>query len=241
MEEIKDLKSFFDFEKLKNTEYEEHQRKVEQYEQEEKRLLEQKQVKQRLAYYHECNIEPEFYEKTISDYIPKTETQTKAKKIVEEIIKNKTGQLVLLGEHGLGKTMLASIATMALCGRLYSMYEISTMIRQSYTIRAERTELEIVNELAKTPFLAIDELGRTKGGDAEQNWLSYVLDKRHVRKLPFMLISNGHFKKKCPNKGCAMCFENFVNNDILSRLRERAHFIVVDGPDERLKKRQELV
>ena len=130
-------------------------------------------------------------------------------------------------------TMLASVAAKELGGKIYSMYEISAMIRQSYTVRAERSELDIVNELASIPFLAIDEMGRSKGSDTEQNWLSFILDKRHTRHLPFMLMSNAHFSENCPTHGCSKCFETFMDSDILSRLQEDSKIIQVEADDIR--------
>lgn len=186
------------------------------------------------------NIEPEFYDKTFDDFIPKNQSQEKALAVVKKMIAQKHGKVILLGSNGVGKTMLASIATKILGGKIYSMYEISTMIRQSYTVKADKSELEIVKELASVPFLAIDELGRTKCSDTEQNWLSYILDKRHTRNLPFMLMSNGHFKKFCKFGGCPKCFENFVDNDILSRLRQDSSIVVIEAPDERSNRKEVL-
>lgn len=200
---------------------------------------EYKLEKQKLAQYEKYrkqNIEPEFFDKTFDDFVPKTESQNKALLAVKKMVSEKHGKIVLIGTNGVGKTMLASIATKELGGKIYSMYEISAMIRQSYTIKAERSELEIVNELASVPFLAIDELGRTKSSETEQNWLSYILDKRHTRRLPFMLMSNGHFKKFCNLGGCPKCFENFVDNDVLSRLHEDSSIIMIDAPDNRVRK-----
>lgn len=205
---------------------------------EEARLAEaeekQKQQERLVALYKAMNIEPEFYDKTFDDFVAKTESQKKALEAVRKMVEQKHGKVILLGTNGVGKTLLASVAVKLLGGRIYSMYEISVMIRQSYTVRAERSELEIVNELASVPFLAIDELSRTKGSDAEQNWLSYVLDKRHSRGLPFMLMGNVHFRKLCKDGGCPRCFENFVDNDILSRLRQDSSIVVIDAPDERM-------
>lgn len=191
--------------------------------------------------YKESNIESEYWYKTLDDYKPQTESQKKALDSVRKMIENHSGKVILLGSNGVGKSMLGSCAVKELGGKILSMYEISMMIRQSYTNRAEKTELEIVQELASIPFLVIDEIGRTKGSDAELNWLSYVLDKRHVRNKPFMLLSNTHLKSKCPNGGCSMCFENYLGTDILSRLRQNSRLINVDGPDYRANKLKEVV
>ena len=152
------------------------------------------------------------------------------------MIAKKSGKIILLGSNGVGKTFLGSMAIKALGGKILSMYEITTMIRHSYSVKAEKTELEIVQDLASIPMLVIDEMGRTKGSDAELNWLSYILDKRHTRDLPFMILTNTHLSRDCPKKGCDSCFERFVNNDVLSRLRQNSQIITIKAPDYRARK-----
>jgi hypothetical protein len=51
-----------------------------------------------------------------------------------------------------------------------------------------------------------------------------------------MLLSNGHLKKDCPEGGCPRCFQNFMDNDILSRLKQNSVFIVVSAEDIRSTK-----
>lgn len=179
------------------------------------------------------NISPEFYLATLDDYKPKTKAQEEAKKAVEEMIKTASGKIILLGSNGAGKTMLASITARELKGCIYTMYEIATMIRQSYTAKAEKSELEIVRELVELPFLAIDEVGRIANSEAVQNWFSFILDKRHTRKLPTIIIGNLHFKKDCEQGGCPKCFENYFDKDILSRFHEDTSVIVIKAPDQR--------
>jgi hypothetical protein len=190
------------------------------------------------AYKDLNNIEPEFWEKELTDFVPETEEQKAALEAVKTLITKKSGKVVLLGEHGVGKTFLGCMAVKALGGKILSMYEITTMIRQCYSPRAEMTELEFVHQLASMPMLVIDEMGRTKGSDAELNWLSYILDKRHTRNLPFMILSNTHLVRNCPKKekGCEMCFERFVNNDVLSRLRQNTTIITIKASDYRAKR-----
>jgi len=233
MDEIKSTQTIPMFSILENEEVDTE--KLDEYEKERAQYEAEKEKKQHFDYLKSCNIEPEFFNYELKDFIPRSPSQEKAKKAVETMINNKSGKIVLLGSNGIGKTMLASIAAKTLGGKIFTMYEISTMIRQSYTIKAEKSELEIVNELASIPFLAIDELGRTKGSDTEQNWLSYILDKRHTRNLPFMLLSNSHLKKDCPDGGCPRCFQNFMDNDILSRLRQNTVVVVVSADDIRSK------
>ena len=129
--------------------------------------------------------------------------------------------------------MLGSILAKESDGKIYTMYEISTMIRQSYTMKAEKTELEIVNELASVPLLVIDEVGRVTGSNFNNNWQSYVLDKRHTRGLKTVYLGNGHLRENCSKKGCEKCFENSMDGDVISRLRQDSKIINIFGIDYR--------
>lgn len=205
----------------------------EKIEKEQKRLEKQIQ-EEKIQHCKNCNVEPEYYNKTLNDYKPKTESQEKALEGAKKILSGELKKLVLIGDYGTGKTMLGSILANETSGIIYSMYEISTMIRQSYTVKAEKTELEIVNELASIPgVFVLDEMGRSKNSDFNQNWISYVFDKRHVRNLPFVLIKNGHLRKNCPDNGCSDCFENSIDGDVISRLRQNSEIIEIHGDDYR--------
>lgn len=182
------------------------------------------------------NIEREYWGKTLDDYKPRCEAQARAKAAVSRLIERKQGKVVLLGANGCGKTHLGTMAVKALGGKVLTVYEIATEIRQSYSPLAEKTELEITGELASIPMLFIDELGRTSGSAAERNWLSYILDKRHQRGLPFMIGSNSHLSRDCPNgkAGCPLCFEMMLGDDILSRLGQDTEIVTLyDAPDYR--------
>ena len=208
----------------------------ERLEQEEKRLK-QEEIERNIQHCKNCNIEPEYYNKTLEDFIPKTESQKKALEGAKKLLSGEIKKLVLIGDYGTGKTMLGSILANITNGKIYSMYEISTMIRQSYTVKAEKTELEIVEELASiSGVFVLDEMGRSKNSDFNQNWISYVFDKRHVRNLPFVLIKNGHLRKNCPDNGCSDCFENSIDGDVISRLRQNSEIIEIHGEDYRKNK-----
>jgi DNA replication protein DnaC len=206
---------------------------VEENEQREAALLQredEEEVRARLA---EMNIEPEFYKATLENFEAFTPELEHNLTRVKELVEGKIKKIVMTGKNGTGKTHLACAAIHALGGRIMSMYEISTTIRASYTALAQRAELEIVDELARLPLFVIDEIGRTKGGDVEANWLSYIVDKRHVRGLPLILISNKHTKKNCPSGGCPDCLENYIGEDIMSRLCDGGVLLKFGGEDYR--------
>lgn len=210
------------------------------YEEERKnqqKKLDKQYREENIAHCKKCNIEPEYYNATFDDYIPQNESQEIALQAAKDLLEGKIKKLVLLGKYGTGKTMLGSILAKESDGRIYTMYEISTMIRQSYTVKAEKTELEIVSELASIPgILVIDEVGRVTGSNFNNNWQSYVLDKRHTRGLRTVYTGNGHLRENCPNHGCDKCFENSMDGDVISRLRQDSKIINILGTDYRAKK-----
>lgn len=181
----------------------------------------------------EGNIEIDYQSLTFEDYRTETPQQKRALEAVQDLMQGKKKKVVLLGETGLGKTMLGSLAVKYMGGRIYRQYDIATMIRQSYSFNAKKTELEIVEELSNVPLLVIDEVGKVGNSEAVRNWFSAIIDKRHTRKLPLMLCGNLHFKQMCKNKGCPECFENYFGNDVLSRLSQDTTIVIVKGKDER--------
>ena len=192
----------------------------------------------RIASFKFMNIEPMFYEANLENFIADTPELKKAVDTVRRLLVGEIQQIVMTGKNGTGKTHLAVAAVKEKNGKIFSMYEISTRIRASYTAIATETELQIVNELANHSLLAIDEIGRTKGSDSELNWLSYIIDKRHARGLPTIIISNRHVKKDCPKRGCEQCLENFISEDVMSRLAENGVLLRFTGDDWRKTKRQ---
>lgn len=183
------------------------------------------------------NIEPEYFEATLDNFQAETAEQKKNLDTVRRLVSGAVRSVIMTGSNGTGKTHLACAALRALGGKIMTMYEISATIRASYTSLAKRTELEIVDELARAPLLVIDEIGRTKGSDTETNWLSYIIDKRNARRLPIILISNKHVRKNCPESGCPNCLENYLSEDIMSRLVDGGVLLRFDGEDWRRKRR----
>ncbi len=182
--------------------------------------------------YAQMNIEPEFYTATLENYHAHTKSQQEALTACFALITKKQGEVLITGSNGVGKTHLACAVAKELKGAVYTMYEISCRIRHTYTTRAVESELEAVKKLSSLPFLAIDEVGRTKGGDAEKGWLSYIIDKRHTRSLPTMLLSNRPLERSLPKEKAQYSLESFLDSDIVSRFRGGA-IIEIDGQDAR--------
>lgn len=199
------------------------------------KLLERKKDKGNfIAFCNKCNVPEEFWFKKFEDYEAATETQKQALSDCRLIATGESDRSVLmLGPNGIGKSMLASLAVIARGGYYYTMYEIATMIKQSYTVKAEESELQIVKRLAQCPVLVIDEMNRSYGSKAENVWLSYIIDKRHSKGLPTIICGNLHKMRSCKNGGCDECVEHYLGSDVCSRLFQDADIIEMKGEDWR--------
>lgn len=205
----------------------------EELEKQEKAKAEEEQRRAQIQTYTKMNIEPEFYNATLESYIAETAEQMVAVRAIKRLVLGEIKKLVMLGTNGTGKTHLAIAAVKELGGAIYSMSEILVRIRDSYSPFSSETEGAIRAELIKLPLLAIDELGRTKGSDAEINTLSYIVDKRHQKLLPLILISNRHSSNDCQRGGCPECFENYIGEDSMSRLVQDGLLLRLSGSDWR--------
>ena len=183
-----------------------------------------------------CGVLNEFFEATVANYKPQNESEKVARSCVTSLCERTLQKVVLLGGNGVGKTHLACAAVKWLGGKRVTVYELGLRIRATYSRGAEETELAVLDELVRLPFLAIDELGRSKNSDAVKDWLSYVVDRRHSTGLPLMICGNAHLKVDCKAGGCDGCFENLVGGDVLSRLQQDGRIVsIVNVKDWREK------
>ena len=179
------------------------------------------------------NIEPEFYGATLENYRAETESQKAALDAVTSLVEEKRGFVVLSGSFGVGKTHLACAAAKELGGAVYTMFEIALRVRCTYAPKAGETELDALKELNALPFLAIDEIGRSKGQEAEANWLSYIIDKRHSRFLPTMLLSNKRLARELPKEKWRESLEAVLGDDVAQRIKADGAIIALEGKNFR--------
>ncbi|GHU64977.1 ATPase AAA [Spirochaetia bacterium] len=197
----------------------------------------QRQREQRLS---KLNIGKRFWDTSFETFNAYTDELIHHLEICVDFAHTHNGRkLVMLGNNGTGKNHLAASILKITGGVIHTVYEIELMLHQSYS--GETQEWNVLNRLCNTEMLIIDEIGRTKGGDWELNWLSYVINKRHENLLPLVLISNNHLKENCPHgeAGCPRCIQNYVGNDILSRIIEDGLIMEFTGDDYRERIRTE--
>jgi DNA replication protein DnaC len=141
----------------------------------------------------------------------------------------------MLGENGNGKTHLAVSVLKKLGGKIYTAYEIGTMIRQGYG--GGTREWEVLHELCTVPLLVIDEVEKIKDSEAKQHWISHIVGKRYNRLLPIVFIANCHTLSDCTAKvkPCPKCLEYHLENDVLSRIIEDGIIMKFNSDDYREK------
>lgn len=176
-------------------------------------------------------VDPEFFEATLGNYKAETESEQRALTACKQMVEGNVKKLLLLGNNGTGKTHLANALVKAFDGVRITMYELSAKIRAGYN--EQKSELEVLDGLLRYPLIAIDELGRTKGSDAEFNWLSYLIDKAHTRGIRLVLVSNKLQAHSLPADKKQNAIELYLPNDVISRLRQESIIVEVIGRDRR--------
>lgn len=177
-------------------------------------------------------IEREHINASLENYKAENESEKNALESARELAEGRLKKLILLGNNGTGKTHLACALVRKLGGIRITMFELSARIRAGYS-RGE-SELDILDELLAYPFIALDEIGRTKGSESEKNWLSYLLDKAHTRGIPLLVISNRQMARSLSADRKNEAFEFYFDNDVISRLRQNSRIVEVHGRDRRM-------
>jgi DNA replication protein DnaC len=196
------------------------------------------QEEDRMRRLRALNIRRKFWNESFETFDAYTKELKHHLEMCVGFAKNPEGRMmVMLGNHGNGKNHLAASILKTTGGVKYTVYEIELMMKQSFS--GETQEWKFIQHLCEADMLIIDEIGRTKFGDWEQNWMSHVINRRYEDILPLVLISNKHLKESCPKgkAGCPDCIQNWVGNDVLSRIIDCGLILEFTGEDYRERKR----
>jgi DNA replication protein DnaC len=211
----------------------------EQKKQEEKRIADEaEKERKRIKWLTNLNIGKRLWDESFETFNAYNDELKHHLEICIEFAHNPQGRkLVMLGNNGTGKNHLAASILKITGGVVYKIFKIELLMKSSYSKRGSQED-DLIKQLCTTEMLVIDEIGRTKGGRWEENWLSYVIDERHQNFMPLILISNKHLKEDCPTgEGCPDCLQNWVGNDVLSRIIEDGLIMEFTGEDYRQKMR----
>jgi len=193
---------------------------------------------------------------TFDDYVPKTNEQTQAMNLVQELMQGKHHAIVLQGDPGTGKSHLFRCAARELAKQKVSwtekdwegkvkefevnkivifakVPELMKLIQSTYKGHTSLTETIILETIASADVLILDEIAgeRSKADNGFETWsgdITYqILDSRQGKcNLYNLNYSSAEVKKK---------YGETHGKRILSRMASGAKILQVKGPDHRMK------
>ena len=149
---------------------------------------------------------------------------------------NEGGNIVLVGPHGLGKTMiLQNIAHQAvLKGLSVLVVTAARLINDLSAYDSPRALEQRLKQYAQISLLCCDELGYLSFDSRAADLLFEVVSRRHAAKRPTVLSTNLAFKEwgtVFPNATCTVA--------LVDRLTHRADVIRIEGKSWRRKEAME--
>lgn len=134
--------------------------------------------------------------------------------------------IVFIGETGVGKSgLMTALTRKAIQNGYRAMFiEAQALFDRMYSSFADRSSRKLLNTLIKVDLLSIDELGYLSVKPEQVNLFFKLMEERHHRR-PTLITTNLPYA----------AWQDFLGNPaltkaLLSRLRERCHTILIDGP-----------
>lgn len=138
----------------------------------------------------------------------------------------KAENVIFIGETGVGKTGLMSALVLKAVQNGYRARFIKAqdLFDELYASLADRSTRRLIRSLARVDVLAIDEMGYLNIKPEQSNIFFKLMEERHHRR-PTLLTTNLPYP----------AWSDFLGNRslteaLLSRLRERCHTVLIDGP-----------
>jgi DNA replication protein DnaC len=121
---------------------------------------------------------------------PHGEMWLEAFQTAKECVK-RNGITVLYGKRGGGKTrMAAELAAMVGSSRYRTAMRFFLEVRATFRKDSERSEMDVIDELAKADLLILDEIQERGETAFEDRLLTHIIDARYAAMRPTVLIAN---------------------------------------------------
>lgn len=146
-------------------------------------------------------IPPRFKAKTFENFDTSDQADANAHRVALEYANNfdevlSLGRcLILVGVPGTGKTHIAcAIANQIIATGFSALFSsVGTLIkklRSTWSRDSQKTEIEMLNEIASVDLLIIDEVGVQYGSESEEVQIFEVINRRYEEMKPTIIISN---------------------------------------------------
>lgn len=147
----------------------------------------------------EAGVGLRYVQSCFESFVAETPEQSKALSecvaYADHIADGGHANLVMSGQVGTGKTMLACAMVNRLLSsgrrvRIANLGHIVRDIKDSWQKTGCKTETDIIRELVQLDLLVIDEVGQQRGTETELLLIFDIIDGRYKAMLPTVLISN---------------------------------------------------
>lgn len=134
-----------------------------------------------------------------TDYVPEEEHEAQhlanMQRFCNRVQQGGSGNVVMLGRPGTGKTMLVSATVNQLLAagkrcRVIKMLDLIRDLKDCWRRGSDYTETQLIKQFAGYDLLVIDEVGLGYGSDTEKLFIFDVVDGRYNNMLPTVLLSN---------------------------------------------------
>lgn len=193
----------------------------------------QRRIETRLNH---AGIPERFRNRTFENFKVTSKPMNTAKMIAEEFAETfpdryaEGATYVFSGKPGTGKSHLAIAAAMSVMSRGYSALYLNALdairlIRSTWKRDSERSESEVMRDLAGVDLLVLDEVGAQYGTEGEQVILFDIINRRYQDQNPMILLTNQG------KDG----FKQYLGDRAFDRLREAGRWVAFDWESYRGK------
>lgn len=145
---------------------------------------------------------------TLDDWHCETVGQKEIKQKCITALQNKKN-LVLLGNTGTGKTMLAYALRNKFGGEVAVTSRMLRKIAEAAQGRSDETCDSLIKYASNAPLFIMDEFGIDVLTDAQFKYINEIIDARYMNELPTVFVSNMDFES----------FKSMVGIRVMDRLK----------------------
>ena len=157
----------------------------------------------------------------LDNWVAKTPEQQDVKGKAIDCIENGKN-LIMLGNTGTGKTMLAHAMVNERKGEVVRVSKMLRCIMESVQGKSQYTCSDQMSYLAKIPLLVMDEFGVDELTPAQFRYINEIIDSRYMNELPTVFVSNMDFEQ----------FKSMVGIRVMDRLKG-ANVVIFGWESER--------